>query len=708
MNLNKDLFFTKNFFIKRKPKIRYDGLQTEQKLYYPNTNKIKIRYSKRPKDIFLNKINAINNGKIINNIITPSEKSYFTETNQSQINGGDIFGYNNYIINKNSFNTINFTSKKNSNQKNESISNFNYADTPNYLTAYESSTNFRLNNINNNPNQYQMTNPNNNSNSFNNSDIKYMNMKLNFKILQKKLSHLNDIATTNFKDSYKTPYKMNMNTSSGYSTELSNKNYPIKVFRSEMINNNTNKLKKVLKAKKNKDDIYQIMGSQNDLINNNMKIMNNKILRQKILNKNKNKKETDIFKDKIINNRYKNYIKDRYYTNENSLTKNYKNDENDLSQIADNIIELNNSSENLDNNYFIKDKSFEIQNIKMKINDLKKNADIKIKNKNKKNQFKFISNDFGESSSNKEYNQTQNNNNQNIQLIVEHIFSYDSTKIKKSVTEQNSDKSKSNRRIKNNKNINIVQTNNFILNNLTEHSKNRREERPKIENNYTDINLKNENSVKNKIKEEDSNDENENNEEDDGDKIINSLLATASQNFKHQKAITNNNTITDFHKSLMKDNQINKKNKKPVTFDNNLIYINYHQDYKVTNLQITDNNNKIIKFKPIDISKYLKKLESNNDQLKPIITNSNKTNYINIINKIKLKNTNSKINKIKANQIIKRNIEYIKEVEKRNNSKERNQSKDKNKKKYELSNNSINIKVNKFNNNNNKIIVNKK
>ena len=703
MNLNKDLFFTKNFIIKRKPKIRFDGLRTEQKLYYPNTNKIKIRYSKRPKDIFIDKFNAINNGKIINNIITPSEKSYFTETNQSQINGGDIFGYNNYIINKNSFNTINFTSKKNTNHKNESISNFNYADTPNYLTAYESSSNFKLNNTNINPNQYQMTNPNNNSNSFNNNDIKYMNMKLNFKILQKKLSHLNDIATTNYKVSYKTPYKKYMNTSSGYSTELSNKNYPIKVFRSEMINN-TNKLKKVLKEKKN--DIYQMIGSQNDLINNNMKIMNNHILRQKIMNKNKNKNETDLFKNKIINNRYKNYIKDRYYTNENSLTKHYKNDENELSQIADNIIELNNSSENLDNNYFIKDKSFEIQNLKTRINDLRKNADIKIKNKNKKNQHKFISNDYGESSSNKEHNQTQNNNNQNFQLIVEHIFSYDSTKNKKSVTEQNSDKGKSNRRNKNNKNINIVQTNNFILNNLTEHNKNKREERPKIDNNYTDINLKNENSLSNKKKEEDSNDEN--NEEDDGDKIINSLLATASQNFKHEKEITNNNPITDFHKSFMKENQINKKNKKPVTFDDNLIYINYHQDYKVTNLKITNNNNKIIKFKPIDISKYLKKLVSNDEQLKPIIINSNKAMYNNIINKIKLKNTNSKINKIKANQIIKRNIEYIKEVEKRNNSKERNQSKDKNKKKYEQSNNSINIKVNKFNNNNNKIIVNKK
>ena len=704
MNLNRDLFFTKNFIIKRKPKIRFDGLRTEQKLYYPNTNKIKIRYSKRPKDIFIDKFNAINNGKIINNIITPSEKSYFTETNQSQINGGDIFGYNNYIINKNSFNTINFTSKKNTNHKNESISNFNYADTPNYLTAYESSSNFKLNNTNINPNQYQMTNPNNNSNSFNNNDIKYMNMKLNFKILQKKLSHLNDIATTNYKVSYKTPYKKYMNTSSGYSTELSNKNYPIKVFRSEMINN-TNKLKKVLKEKKN-DIIYQMIGSQNDLINNNMKIMNNHILRQKIMNKNKNKNETDLFKNKIINNRYKNYIKDRYYTNENSLTKHYKNDENELSQIADNIIELNNSSENLDNNYFIKDKSFEIQNLKTRINDLRKNADIKIKNKNKKNQHKFISNDYGESSSNKEHNQTQNNNNQNFQLIVEHIFSYDSTKNKKSVTEQNSDKGKSNRRNKNNKNINIVQTNNFILNNLTEHNKNKREERPKIDNNYTDINLKNENSLSNKKKEEDSNDEN--NEEDDGDKIINSLLATASQNFKHEKEITNNNPITDFHKSLMKENQINKKNKKPVTFDDNLIYINYHQDYKVTNLKITNNNNKIIKFKPIDISKYLKKLVSNDEQLKPIIINSNKAMYNNIINKIKLKNTNSKINKIKANQIIKRNIEYIKEVEKRNNSKERNQSKDKNKNKYEQSNNSINIKVNKFNNYNNKIIVNKK
>ena len=706
MNLDKDLFFTRNYIVKRKPKIRFDGLRTQQKLYYPNINKIKIRYSKRPKEIFLDKINAINNGRIINNIITPSEKSYFTESNQSQINGGDIFGYNNYIINKNSFNTINFTSKKNMNQKTESISNFNYADTPNYITAYESSSNLKLNNTNNNQGQYQTTNPNNNSNLFSNNDIKYMNMKLNFKILQKKLSHLNDIATTNFKVSYKTPYKMHINTTSGYSTELSNKNYPIKVFRSELINN-TYKLKKILKDKKNKDDIYQMIDRQNVLINNNMKIMNNNILRQNILNKNKNRNETDLFKNKIINNRYKNYIKDRYYTNENSLSKHYKKEESELSQIADNILELNKSSENLENNYFIKDKSFEIQDFKSKINGLKKNDDIKIKNKNKKNQFKFFSNDFEEISLNNGYNQTQNNNNQNFKLIVEHIFSYNSTENKKSITEQNSDNGKSNRRNKNNKNINIVQTNNFILNNLTEHSKNRREERPKIDNNYTDINLRNENTINNKIKKEDFNDD-EGNDEDDGDKIINSLLATASHNFKHEKEIINNNSITDFHKIIMKDNSTNKKNKNPVTFDDNLIYINYHQNYKVTNLQITDNNNKTIKFRPIDISKYLKKLVSNNEQLKPIITNSNKTSYINIINKIKLKNTNSKINKTKANQIIKRNIEFIKEVEKRNNSKEKNQRKDKNNKKYEQSNNSINIKVNKSNNNNNKIIVNKK
>ena len=106
------------------------------------------------------------------------------------------------------------------------------------------------------------------------------------------------------------------------------------------------------------------------------------------------------------------------------------------------------------------------------------------------------------------------------------------------------------------------------------------------------------------------------------------------------------------------------------------------------------------------MSKYIKKLTSNNNRLKPIIINANKANYNNIINKIKIKNTNSKINKIKTNQIIKKNIDYIKEVEKRNNSKDKSRSKEKYKNK-DVFTNSINIKVNKSKINN-KLTVNKK
>ena len=109
--------------------------------------------------------------------------------------------------------------------------------------------------------------------------------------------------------------------------------------------------------------------------------------------------------------------------------------------------------------------------------------------------------------------------------------------------------------------------------------------------------------------------------------------------------------------------------------------INYYQDFKVTNLHITDSDDKTINFKPKNISKYLKKLTTNAYKIKPIIINSNKLNYNNIINKIQIHNTNTKINKIKTKQTIKKNIDLIKEIQKRNNSKDKSQSKDKIRKK---------------------------
>ena len=701
MNLNKDLYLNRDFAIKRKPRIDLNIFPSVKKICYTNQNKMQNRYAKRPRDYFFENFNAINNGRIINNIITPSEKSYFTEEKQSQISR-DIYGYNNYIINKNSFNTINFSSKKNHKSKQDSISNYNYSDTPNYLTTYESNSNLKFNGINNYEYQYQTTNPNTNDNSFNNSDIKFMNMKLNFKILQQKLAHLNDIASSTEKNVYKTPFKINMNAMPGYNTATKENNYPIKVFRSEVINNN-NKVKKLVKTKKKENEIlYQKNNRKNDIANNNIKRMKNHILSQNIITDNK-KNEFELIRSKINNKKEKLQWKERYFTNDNSLSKNYKKDESELSQLADNILAMNKSTENLENNYFIKEK-FETPNIK---NLLQKKNNIN-KNKNKSHHYKYISNELEEISLNKEHNQTQNNNDQNLNLMIEHIFSYNSSENKKAIAEKITDKGKANRRNKNNKNINIVQTNNFILNHLTEDLGNKREKGLKIENNYTDINLNKDNNKDSETKnnEEELNDDNDNNTEDDGDKVINCLIATASQNLKNVKEMTINNSITDFDKNFTKENNSKKNNNKKVSFEDELVYINYHQDYKVTNLHITDNDNKTLHFKPKDISKYIKKLTSNNNQLKPIIINANKANYNNIINKIKIKNNNSKINKIKTNQTIQKNIDFIKEVEKRNNSREKSRSKEKYKKK-DVYTNSINIKVNKSKVNN-KIAVNKK
>ena len=391
------------------------------------------------------------------------------------------------------------------------------------------------------------------------------------------------------------------------------------------------------------------------------------------------------------------YIKERYYTNDNSFYKSYQKDESELSQIADNILEMNKSIQDLKDNYFMKDEPLKIQKFQSKNNNIIKKVKDNIKNKNKKNKYRQKTNDI-EICYNKEYNQTQNNNDKNFKLIIEHIISYDASENKKTITEKNSKESKKNNQ---NKNINIVQTNNFILNNLTEQrrNKNTREESPRIENNYTDINIKSTN-ISNKNNLQSFNDDND---DDDGDKIINTLIATASQNLKNlaeEKKI--NNSITDFDNNFTKDIPSNMNHKKNLTFDDNLIYINYHQDYKVSNLRITDSENKVIQYNPKDISKYLKKLKSNNFRLKPIIINSNKIAYNNIINKIKIKNTNSKINKIKTNQTIQKNKDLIKNIQKKNNSKERSKSKEKNK------NTSINLDANKSKINKDKILLKKK
>ena len=58
------------------------------------------------------------------------------------------------------------------------------------------------------------------------------------------------------------------------------------------------------------------------------------------------KNENDLFRARILKNENE-YIKDRYYTNDNSFYKSYQKDESELSQIADNILEMNKSIQDL-------------------------------------------------------------------------------------------------------------------------------------------------------------------------------------------------------------------------------------------------------------------------------------------------------------------------------------------------------------------------
>jgi hypothetical protein len=94
------------------------------------------------------------------------------------------------------------------------------------------------------------------------------------------------------------------------------------------------------------------------------------------------------------------------------------------------------------------------------------------------------------------------------------------------------------------------------------------------------------------------------------------------------------------------------KSDKKVSFDDHLIYINYDEDEYVTNLVISDNNGKTIPYKEKDFTKYLRLLTSvsHTSKIKPAILN------------IEKKHKNKKKTKI-----MKRNIEYLKEVAKSGN-----------------------------------------
>jgi hypothetical protein len=297
-----------------------------------------------------------------------------------------------------------------------------------------------------------------------------------------------------------------------------------------------------------------------------------------------------------------------------------------------------------------------------------------------------------------ENNINNNKNNKNNELIVEHVFDYnhsDYNKIKE-----------------NNDTINIFNKENILSRNTYKHNK---ENRPR-KNSKDKKHLYNEeiiviNNNNDKLNSNNSYDK----YDEEGEKVINSLIAQASQNNQNEEDIKNINIIEkdkdnplnkipkniiipkninneDIHKNLhgqIKKN-INKKQDKKVSFDENLIYINYNQNNKVINFNVSNQKNKFIQFKPINISKYFKILSSETEmnKLKPVILNANKINVNNIINEItkKEENKKNKSNNIISlkNKITQRNIDFIKIVQERGTV--YNVSKEKARKKVELKN----------------------
>ena len=593
MAINYDNFFiNRNNNIKRKKQFYFQTL--------PNEPKMSEKINKSNDTINNSYFNTFNNKNKIKKkyfFTAPITNSFNYNVNKTQ----GIIGYNNYIINGNNFNNISF---------NESIkqNNFNYSGKNNFnvgLSNYLKISKF--NTANNTLNNTSISFINN---SNYNNDVDYLNMKLNFKILQQKLSHLNNIVKPNYRYINKTLNESN--NDSFFKNE-----YSIKDKSNDYYNH---KLEKYLKTKNNESFIIE---QKKENLTNNLKNFEhrNKIKNHINIDKSVNLKyeKKDLNIQKIIK---KIYQKKLFIKNND-----YKESDN-LSEIADDIIDIINEN-NKNNDFYIKTNNKKNCKTKEIIkNKFINNKQNKIKNVLKKQHNNSIDitkfNKMEYSISNLPHIIYSPDKKKKSELIVEHVFAYNHhDNLNKSIKLNNID--------------NNIYTNKEKANNNNE-------------------NLNKDNS--------------EENADEEGERIINSILARASnikkckENDEENKIIVNdkknNDNLNSFENIIGKINENLIKKQKKVTFDQNLIFINYDQNNKITNLNIKDSKNKSIKFIPKDIYKYLKNIKYNKNKVKPIILNSNITDCNN-----KEKDINENNKKNQKRNITKRNIDYLKIVKKR-------------------------------------------
>ena len=675
MNLNKYMLFKNNNLHEKK----HSYLTTPMNSYLSINDKYNIR-----KNTDNSLYQAINNQSSNNNLNysnQTSNNSYRINSNVSSITQ-DVRRHNKVIINN--YKTpnkplnikkspINFYNAKNLKQtplnKYIKISKINKINRNN-----NNNKNFKTFNSNDiiSTSKNQFKNHNNYSpNIYDSEEIDYINMKLNFKILEQKINHLNNIILP--KDVYSSEYQnLTLNNKNFYKHIIQNSSYfdrnAFQKFDTD-ININDNNDQTIFSQDKNIENltsnrldkksfeknnyIYNLKRRQNkNLINrihnSNYNIYKEHLILQKefeYLNnpQNKNGIQNDEIKNNVIEN--KNELNDIYYNtvdirNEIIPNKNYSKEAYSFNipckQFTNNFISMNNSLKETSN----------IKNNSNNISSLTNNTT----NNNKSDNYKITNlSEIIYNSVNKENNKEKNFKSSD--LIIQNVFSYNPYIDNRSKIEK-------------------------------KESINTSKDKGKIDENEKEL-VKNDNKEINN-KNDEVNDENYDDEsEKEGEKVINSLLAQITKNSLNKEDIlmilnkgkneakssnnndNNNNILSPNNKeetdiSSNKNNiNINNNKKKKVTFDDQLIFINYNEKEKVTKFKIIEGN-KTSQFKPKDLSEYIKILSSNitENKIKPILINVKKINYNNIIKK-------KKSTKNKQNQFLKRNIDYIKKVQKK-------------------------------------------
>ena len=194
------------------------------------------------------------------------------------------------------------------------------------------------------------------------------------------------------------------------------------------------------------------------------------------------------------------------------------------------------------------------------------------------------------------------------------------------------------------------------LNNSNQEIKLNKENIPNIKNEQKDI-LKNDNQENIKNINNNSNDSDDNKNDDDiknNDDNYNDDNADdnnkKNKEENHQMVSEKGNNIENIENDDNK-NMSNQRLEKKVHFDENLIYINYDEDDYITELEITNQDGKILPYKEKDFTRYLRLLTSvNPKKLQSNIAKSHK-----------------KRKKKKKTKIMERNIEFIKKIEKTGN-----------------------------------------